>query len=155
LNRAVPRAVSRHQHWNRRGQTDAWGQRKCERRPEEEWIRADVPHLRIVTDEHWAAAQHARFVSAIAIAGNVEALAQALRDREHRRATWRAVLRRQTQLTRQAVSQLLDGKIVCTPHSEDRRYTFASRVKFDDVLEGTLLTRGVVPVRGFEPRFDG
>jgi hypothetical protein len=60
-------------------------------------------------------------VSAIAIAGNVEALAQALRDREH----------------------------------EDQRYTFAGRVKFDDVLEGTLLTRGVVPVRGFEPRSRG
>jgi site-specific DNA recombinase len=49
--------------WNRRRQTDAWGQRKCERRPEEEWIRAEVPHLRIVTHEQWADA-HRRLSAA-------------------------------------------------------------------------------------------
>lgn len=42
--------------WNRRRQTDAWGQRKMQRRPESEWIRSEVPHLRIVAEETWAAA---------------------------------------------------------------------------------------------------
>jgi site-specific DNA recombinase len=44
--------------WNRRRQTDDWGQRKTQRRPESEWIRAEVPHLRIVSDEEWSAAHH-------------------------------------------------------------------------------------------------
>jgi DNA invertase Pin-like site-specific DNA recombinase len=42
--------------WNKRRKSDAWGQRACRPRPESEWIRADVPHLRIVTDAEWHAA---------------------------------------------------------------------------------------------------
>jgi hypothetical protein len=48
--------------WNKRRQTDALGQRKCERRPESEWIRAEVPHLRIVSEAQWAEA-HRRLAS--------------------------------------------------------------------------------------------
>jgi hypothetical protein len=34
-------------------------------------------------------------------------------------------------------------------------YEFTGRVKFDQLLSGIVVTQGVVPVRGFEPRFDG
>jgi site-specific DNA recombinase len=310
--------------WNKRRQTDTWGQRKCHRRPETEWIRTEVPHLRILTDSQWDAAhkrlnaaketylrssrgkswgrppsvmqskyllsgllqcaccggsmtprsgshglgqrlfyvcasynykgssvcdnalrlpmtmadeailsklsehvldpaiveraivdalaelrpesdavekrrttlqseirkleeEQERFVAAIAIAGNVEALARALQEREQRRAhlrsdldlleqaeqmscfdvkrierelrkrlsDWRELLHRQTPVARQMVSQLLDGRVVCTPHKVERMYEFAGRVKFDQLLDGMLFTQGVVPVRGFEPRFHG
>jgi site-specific DNA recombinase len=39
-----------------RRQTDDWGQRKTQRRPESEWIHAEVPHLRIVSEDKWSAA---------------------------------------------------------------------------------------------------
>jgi site-specific DNA recombinase len=42
--------------WNRRRRSDAWGQLAPRRRAEDEWIRADVPHLRVVSDEEWNAA---------------------------------------------------------------------------------------------------
>jgi site-specific DNA recombinase len=310
--------------WNKRRQTDAWGQRRTHRRPESEWIQVDVPHLRILSDDLWNAAhrrltaasqtylrssqgnrwgrpasgvpskyllsgllecagcggsmsvrsgthglgkrffyictsynnrgqtvcsnglrlpmtmtddailsklssyvldpeivegaiadalielrpssavmesrrgalqteirkleeEQARFVAAIAIAGDVEALAQALRDRERRRthlrselvnldlaeqfdafdvrrierelrkrlADWRELLRRQAPVARQVVSHLLDGRILCTPNKDERLYRFAGRVKFEQLLSGVVPTVGMVPVRGFEPRFDG
>jgi hypothetical protein len=34
-------------------------------------------------------------------------------------------------------------------------YTLTGRVKFDQLLSGAVPTVGMVPVRGFEPRFDG
>jgi hypothetical protein len=125
-----------------------------------------------------------RFVAAIAIAGNVQALARALHEREQRRsqirselalldraeelgsfdvrhierelrarlADWRELLHRQVPIARQVVTQLLDGRIVCTPHRDERLYEFAGRVKFDQLLSGIVFTQGVVPVRRFEPR---
>jgi site-specific DNA recombinase len=39
-----------------RRRSDAWGQHAPRRRSEGEWIRADVPHLRIVSDAEWDAA---------------------------------------------------------------------------------------------------
>jgi hypothetical protein len=48
------------------GQTrkrDRWGQRKCERRPEHEWLRVPQASWRIVSDEAWEAA-HRRLEAA-------------------------------------------------------------------------------------------
>ena len=52
--------------WNKTKQSDAWGKRKCQARPESDWIRVDVPNLRIVTNEEWNAAHH-RIQSAAAV----------------------------------------------------------------------------------------
>jgi hypothetical protein len=52
--------------WNKRKQSDRWGQRACRMRPAEQWIRADVPHWRIVTEAQWEAA-HNRLRNAAAI----------------------------------------------------------------------------------------
>jgi hypothetical protein len=116
----------------------------------------------------------------MAIAGNVEALARALQDREQRRsqirselalldraeelgsfdvkdierelrarlASWRDRLDRQAPIARQVVTQLLDGRIVCTPHRDERLYEFSGRVKFDQLLSGIVLTQGMVRLRG-------
>ena len=54
LHRELYRGVS---VWNQSQQSDAWGQRAWRSRPESEWIRTDVPQLRIVTDELWDKAQ--------------------------------------------------------------------------------------------------
>jgi len=51
--------------WNKRKQSDRWGQRACRLRAPEDWIRADVPHWRVVTDEQWEAA-HRRLRDAAA-----------------------------------------------------------------------------------------
>ena len=51
--------------WNKRRQTDRWGQRACRIRPEAEWIRTDVPQWRIVSDQEWGAA-HQRLRAAAA-----------------------------------------------------------------------------------------
>jgi hypothetical protein len=51
--------------WNKRKQCDRWGQRARRVRPETDWIRADVPQWRIVTDEQWEAA-HSRLEDATA-----------------------------------------------------------------------------------------
>jgi site-specific DNA recombinase len=42
--------------WNKSRKRDAWGQRAERRRAEAEWISQPAPHLRIVTDDVWAAA---------------------------------------------------------------------------------------------------
>jgi site-specific DNA recombinase len=42
--------------WNKRKRSDPWGQRARRRRPEAEWIRTEVPHWRVVSDEQWTAA---------------------------------------------------------------------------------------------------
>jgi site-specific DNA recombinase len=310
--------------WNMRRQTDMWGQRKSQRRPEAEWIRADVPHLRIVSEAQWNAAharltasrqtflkstkglswgrppsavyskylltgllrcgccggsmtirsgkhgrvqrqfymcgtyrdrgsaicanslrlpleatdeatlskfaayllnpsiiqgaikdalvelrpsnsalanrrtelladlrrvvdEQANLASAIAVTGKVEALAEALQDRERQRARlrgeldtlerverlatvnssemevriqkrladWREFLHRQVPLARQAVLELLDGRIDCTPLAGERQYSLRGRVKFDGIFDTAVLAEGVVPVRGFEPRSRG
>jgi hypothetical protein len=64
---------------------------------------------------------------------------------------WRLV-QRQTPVARQMVSQLLDSRIVCTPHKAVRVYEFAGRVKFDQLLEGTLFTQGVYRYGDITPR---
>jgi site-specific DNA recombinase len=45
--------------WNTTKKRDQWGQRRGAKRQESDWIRIPAPHLRIVSDELWAAA-HAR-----------------------------------------------------------------------------------------------
>jgi site-specific DNA recombinase len=308
--------------WNKRRQSDKWGQRACKVRPEQEWIRADVPHLCIVDSDLWDSARrrlqnaaqiylrfnrghlggrppsdlaskyllsglqqsarcgasmtvrtsshrrqfyyvcasydhrgrsvcanamrlplHAadeavlskvssyvldpeiiegaitdavaelrptrdtldgkraclvadlgrldeidrRLVAGIAAAGQLDALVNALKENEQQRARlrhelkaldglaqlstfdartierdlrarvneWRALMGRQTPLARQILVKLLDGRIVWTPNVEAGEYRFSGRAKFDKILAGIVLTRGVVPVRGFEPRSRG
>jgi len=63
LHRELFRGI---QVWNRRRSTDAWGKRSVERRPETEWIKIEVPDLRIVSDDQWEAA-HARLRSAASV----------------------------------------------------------------------------------------
>jgi hypothetical protein len=53
---------------------------------------------------------------------------------------WRELFRRQTALTRQIVSQLLDGRIVWMPRKKERLYEFAGRTKFGLTLNGTVFT---------------
>ncbi len=43
--------------YNMTKKKDQWGQRKTSDRPEREWIRAQVPALRVVSDQLWNAAQ--------------------------------------------------------------------------------------------------
>ena len=43
-----------------RSKSATGGQRKCQSRPENDWIRTEVPHLRIVTDQEWDAAHRRR-----------------------------------------------------------------------------------------------
>ncbi len=42
--------------WNRTQKRDAWGQRRPQRRSEQEWLRIEAPDLRIVADDLWQAA---------------------------------------------------------------------------------------------------
>ena len=67
----------------------------------------------------------------------------------------RGLLRRQTPLSRQVLSWLLNGRIAWTPRKDEGLYEFAGRVKFDKLLSGIVVTRGMVAVRGFEPRSRG
>jgi hypothetical protein len=60
----------------------------------------------------------------------------------------RDLLRRQTPVARQIISQLLDGRIVCTPHKDERFYEFAGQVKFDQLLSGVVFTEGGIRLRG-------
>jgi hypothetical protein len=53
----------------------------------------------------------------------------------------------QMPVTRQILSQLLDGRIAWTP--------FKGPVEFDELLSGIVVTQGMVAVRGFEPRSRG
>jgi site-specific DNA recombinase len=46
--------------YNKTRKRDAWGQQNQQPRPESEWIRVPMPHLRIVTDEQWECAQQQR-----------------------------------------------------------------------------------------------
>ena len=64
-------------------------------------------------------------------------------------------LRRQTPIARQVLMRLIDGRIAWTPRKEEALYQFAGRVKFDRLLSGVVFTGSLVPVRGFEPRFQG
>lgn len=52
--------------WNKRKQSDRWGQRACRIRPEADWIRTDVPQWRIVSAEEWGAA-HRRLQQAASV----------------------------------------------------------------------------------------
>jgi hypothetical protein len=120
----------------------------------------------------------ANVVAAIAIAGDVEALAQAIRDREQRRTHLRAELikleraeqfnafdiRRVERglrkrladwrelLRRQApgARQVGSGRIPLHPNKDERLYRFTGRVKFDQLLSGVVPTVGMVPVRGYD-----
>jgi hypothetical protein len=77
------------------------------------------------------------------------------RDLRARVVDWRGLLRRQTPLARQVLARLVDGKIAWTPRRDLGRYEFAGRAKFDALLKGIVVTEGLVPVRGFEPRSRG
>jgi hypothetical protein len=70
------------------------------------------------------------------------------RELRQRLADWRELLHRQTAGARQIISQLLDGRIVCTPNEHERLYTFTGRVKFDELLSGVVPTVGLVRIRG-------
>ena len=59
-------------------------------------------------------------------------------------------------------SSLIAGKIVMTPQADARTHGLAGLASFGRILVETVETDGVndvtvrmVPVRGFEPRFDG
>jgi site-specific DNA recombinase len=52
--------------WNRRKESNSWGQRERQIRAEADWIRVDVPQLRIVTTDEWDAA-HKRLQNSAAI----------------------------------------------------------------------------------------
>ncbi len=41
------------QVWNQTKKRNAWGQKRPQQRPEQEWITMPVPHLRILTDREW------------------------------------------------------------------------------------------------------
>ena len=154
-------------------------------RPTRETVEAKRAAL--LADLRTLAEEQARYVAAIAVAGEVEALARALKDREQRRARlqqelaaldtverlstfdvrqverdlrarvaeWRSLMRRQTPLARQVLSRLLDGRVAWTPRKDAGLYEFAGRAKYDRLLSGIVVTQGVVPVRGFEPRSRG
>src|SRR5262249_3256181 len=49
--------------WNRKQKGDRWGGKKYLARPENQWIRHDVPELRVVPEDLWRAA-HRRLDSA-------------------------------------------------------------------------------------------
>jgi site-specific DNA recombinase len=53
LHRELYRGVLLHGRTQKR---DAWGQKRTQRRPESEWLRVEMPDLRIVSDEQWHAA---------------------------------------------------------------------------------------------------
>jgi site-specific DNA recombinase len=131
--------------------------------------------------------EQARLVAAIAGGRPLDALSKALQEREYHRSRliadldalaktsrravgdaarlerelhgrlqeWRALLKRHTPLTRQIVTRLLDGKIVWTPHKDERRYEYQGKVTLDHLLTGNVFTEGGIPVRGFEPRSRG
>jgi hypothetical protein len=80
---------------------------------------------------------------------------QVERDLRKRLVEWRGLLKRQTPIARQALSKLLADKIAWTPRKDEGLYEFAGRAKFDRLLSRVVFTRGVVPVRGFEPRSRG
>ena len=42
--------------WGKSQKRDTWGQVRYQRRPENEWVRVDLPELRIVSDDLWDAA---------------------------------------------------------------------------------------------------
>ena len=46
--------------WGRTKKRDRWGQKNRSQRAEEDWVRVDVPHLRIVSERLWQAAQARR-----------------------------------------------------------------------------------------------
>ena len=52
--------------YNATKQSDAWGQRTCEKRPDQEVVRTPAPHWRIVSDDLWNAA-HRRLDAAGAV----------------------------------------------------------------------------------------
>ena len=129
--------------------------------------------------------EQGRLVAAIAVAGQVDALANAIKEHEQDRARlhyelaaldglerlstfdvrgverdlrkrleeWRGLLRRQTPLSRQVITRLLDGRIAWTPRKEEGIYEFAGRAKFDKLLSGIVFTRGMASPTGFEPVF--
>ena len=114
--------------------------------------------------------EQASLVAAIARTGQVDALANAIKEREEDRARlhhelaaldglerlstfdvrgverdlrkrleeWRGLLRRQTPLSRQVITRLLDGRIAWTPRKEEGIYEFAGRAKFDKLLSGIV-----------------
>lgn len=43
--------------WGQTKKRDQWGQRHSQARPASEWMRIDAPHLRIISDDQWHAAQ--------------------------------------------------------------------------------------------------
>jgi site-specific DNA recombinase len=49
--------------WGRTAKRDMWGKKRPSDRPQDDWIRRDLPGLRIVSDELWEAAQERRRTS--------------------------------------------------------------------------------------------
>jgi DNA invertase Pin-like site-specific DNA recombinase len=69
--------------WNQTRKRDRWGQHRQHARPEHDWMRVPAPHLRIVSDELWAAA-HARLDARRRQFGQAPAVAARSRDVEAR-----------------------------------------------------------------------
>jgi site-specific DNA recombinase len=46
--------------WNQTRKRDTWGKKQTSNRPRDQWLTVDAPHLRIVTDDLWHAAQARR-----------------------------------------------------------------------------------------------
>ena len=76
-------------------------------------------------------------------------------DLRRRVAEWRDLLDRQASLSNQIVSRLIDGRIVWTPDRKRGVYEFRAVAKIDRLLSGLVVARGMVAVRGFEPRSRG
>ena len=148
----------------------------------------ETRRVALVAELSQVEAEQARFVAAIAAAGDVDTLVVAIKERERDRDRlnrelaalerletlsggfdpsnveralreklddWRELLRRQTPLARQVLTHLLAERIVWTPNKEEGLYEFTGRVKYDRLLSGVVFTRGVVAVRGIEPRSRG
>ena len=70
---------------------------------------------------------------------------------------WRGLLGHNTSIARQLLRKVLDGRLAFTPRSDgvESWYEFAAQGTLEKFFEGVSATKAVVPVRGFEPRFDG
>lgn len=79
--------------------------------------------------------------------------AEALRDLDQ----WRGLLGQNTSIARQLLRKVLNGRLAFTPRSDgvELWYEFAAQGTLEKFFEGVPAIKAVVPVRGFEPRFDG
>jgi hypothetical protein len=75
------------------------------------------------------------------------------REVRRRAEEWRALVRRQVPIARQALDRLLDGRIEWTPVPEKGLYRYRGRLRFDRLLAGAVLAQGMASPTGFEPVF--